>query len=437
MAGKPFWYDIDLLLNSLTNAVIDPVAADPTGGDLKEGRFWYNTADKQLKFYDGSAIVVLATGGDVSDAVTRVSAAVAAGELMVSAGTDNTATSFDAKGTAGILKVNADNTVDKAVAGTDYLTEDSANSLTNKTFDANGTGNSISNIEVADLASTAKTTDMSVSALSTELATADVIKSYIDGAITEIETEITAIGTLVGGFSALAGTLPTTGSGDAGAITSGDFWRITEAGDITGLGHLEIGDALVAAANGAADAADYFVLQANLTDAVTSDGNGSVVNGIPVFDSTLGTTVTDSGATFDPATGIMNIPAAGEYQINGVNVLDGIDESYVQVDETGNINLPAGAEYRINGVNVLSTLTGAAYKYAAAFNDSTDWVGASAPFTFTVAAATHELGVSQDIIIGVKDSTGQTVEVGELVDASGNVTLTANAKFAGRVVLMA
>jgi len=437
MAGKPFWYDIDLLLNSLKNAVIDPVSADPTGGDLKEGRFWYNTTDKQLKFHNGTDVIVLASGGDVSDAVTRANAAADFGELMISSGADKTATSFDTKGNSGLVKVGTDNIAVLATAGTDYLTEDSSNTLTNKTFDANGTGNSISNIEVADLAAAALTSDIAVSATSSQLATADVIKSYVDSEITNIETEITSIGTLVGGFSALAGALPTTGSGDAGAIDSGDFWRITEAGDIAGLGHLEIGDALVAAANGAALAADYFVLQANITDAVTSDGNGSVVNGIPVFDSTLGTTVTDSGATFDPATGIMNIPAAGEYQINGVNVLDGIDESYVQVDETGNINLPAGAEYRINGVNVLDAITGVSYKYAAAFNDSTDWVGASAPYTFSVLAATHALGATQDMLIGVKDSTGQSVEVGELVDASGNVTLTSNAKFAGRVVLMA
>lgn len=38
-----------------------------------------------------------------------------------------------------------------------YITASSTNTLTNKTFDANGTGNSITNIEVADIASAAKT----------------------------------------------------------------------------------------------------------------------------------------------------------------------------------------------------------------------------------------------------------------------------------------
>src|SRR5210317_714573 len=54
-------------------------------------------------------------------------------------------------------------------------------SLTNKTFDANGTGNSISNIEVADLASGVLDTDLnSVAGTDTTLASAKAIKTYVD-----------------------------------------------------------------------------------------------------------------------------------------------------------------------------------------------------------------------------------------------------------------
>ena len=53
--------------------------------------------------------------------------------------------------------------------------------FTNKTFDANGTGNSISNIEVADLASGVLDTDLtSVSASDDTLASAKAIKTYVD-----------------------------------------------------------------------------------------------------------------------------------------------------------------------------------------------------------------------------------------------------------------
>ena len=54
-------------------------------------------------------------------------------------------------------------------------------SFTNKTFDANGTGNSISNIEVADLASGVLDTDLTtVSSLHNTLASAKAIKTYVD-----------------------------------------------------------------------------------------------------------------------------------------------------------------------------------------------------------------------------------------------------------------
>jgi len=62
-----------------------------------------------------------------------------------------------------------------------YVTTSSTNTLTNKTFDANGTGNTISNIEVADFASGVLDTDLStVSSSDNTLASAKAIKTYVD-----------------------------------------------------------------------------------------------------------------------------------------------------------------------------------------------------------------------------------------------------------------
>jgi len=62
-----------------------------------------------------------------------------------------------------------------------YITAGSTTTLTNKTFDANGTGNSISNIEVADLAAGVLDTDLtSVSGLDDTIASAKAIKTYVD-----------------------------------------------------------------------------------------------------------------------------------------------------------------------------------------------------------------------------------------------------------------
>jgi hypothetical protein len=65
--------------------------------------------------------------------------------------------------------------------------------FTNKTFDANGTGNSLSNVEVADFASGVVDTDISsVSASDDTLASAKAIKSYVDAQVTAQDLDFTA-----------------------------------------------------------------------------------------------------------------------------------------------------------------------------------------------------------------------------------------------------
>jgi hypothetical protein len=76
----------------------------------------------------------------------------------------------------------------------DVLTASSTHTLTNKTFDANGTGNSISNIEVADFASSVVETDLSVSLTPDDstLASAKAIKTYVDDQVTAQTLDISA-----------------------------------------------------------------------------------------------------------------------------------------------------------------------------------------------------------------------------------------------------
>lgn len=64
------------------------------------------------------------------------------------------------------------------------VTEKSTATLTNKTFDANGTGNSISNIETADLAAGVLNTSTSMaSASNTQVPSALAIKTYVDNGL--------------------------------------------------------------------------------------------------------------------------------------------------------------------------------------------------------------------------------------------------------------
>jgi len=96
-------------------------------------------------------------------------------------------------GGTGLTSTVTDNTVTFDIDNT-VVTTDGTQTLTNKTFDANGTGNSISNIEVADFASGVVETDLSVSLTTDDstLASAKAIKTYIDDQNTAQTLDISA-----------------------------------------------------------------------------------------------------------------------------------------------------------------------------------------------------------------------------------------------------
>lgn len=410
MAPRKFMVGIDLNLNELLNGVIQKLATDPVS--LVEAQIWYNTAQKQLKIYDGVEVKTLAVGGDLVSAVTRAQASLAAGTLMVSAGADRSAKDYD--GGAGIIKSDANGVISAATEGTDYVTASSINTLTNKTFDANATGNAISNIEVADLAASALAVSIGGGSSST-LATTDVIKTYVDNAVS-------SMGQLVGAHDASLGALPTTGSGIGDAIVAGDYWRVSVSGDIAGLGHLEIGDALVASVDNAALAADFFVLQANLTDAVTSDGLASVNNAIARFDGTTGRVIKNSGASVTND-GSVNVPAGEGF------LVDGVQHKHAFADLTD------VQESNVDLETLVATVDSASQRAVIAFDDTTDWVNASAPYTITIDAASHGLSADNSIVAVVRDSAGAVVETGLSIAANGTVVITSNTKFAGSVAI--
>lgn len=108
-------------------------------------------------------------------------------------GDDSTGTSFSAKDNDNI-KIAGGTNITTAVSGdtvtitgpdtSSFITASSTDTFTNKTIDANGTGNSISNIEVADLASGVLDTDIStVSGSDDTLASAKAIKTYVDAQV--------------------------------------------------------------------------------------------------------------------------------------------------------------------------------------------------------------------------------------------------------------
>lgn len=107
----------------------------------------------------------------------------------------------------GIIKGNGTSAFSAATAGTDYTTPSSTESPTNKTFNANGTGNSITNIETADFAANVVDTDTTLAANSdTRLASQKATKAYVDANIQGAKWKVavraasTANGTLATAF---------------------------------------------------------------------------------------------------------------------------------------------------------------------------------------------------------------------------------------------
>lgn len=100
---------------------------------------------------------------------------------------------LDIAGGTGIDTSGSSNTLTVAIDST-VLTNASTHTLTNKTFDANGSGNSLSNVEVADFAGSAIVTEsegIGSNDNDTTLPTSAAVKDYVDTQITAEDLDIT------------------------------------------------------------------------------------------------------------------------------------------------------------------------------------------------------------------------------------------------------
>jgi hypothetical protein len=139
---------------------------------------------------------------------------------MVSSNTETliTVTYQDSDGTIDFVVDNDLANYSNTTSG--FITASSTTTLTNKTFDANGTGNSLSNVEVADFAASAIVTEgegISSSDNDTSIPTSAAVKDYTDTAISGIDLTL-GINADSGGPSTVATSQTLTVSGTAGEI---------------------------------------------------------------------------------------------------------------------------------------------------------------------------------------------------------------------------
>lgn len=257
---------LDLTRHEIRNAVMQLLGTAPS--TPTEGLMYGDTVAHRPMYYDGTSFKAYLLAGDVVGSggdVTQTSASGGAGRMKVSAGA--TKAIQDYAGGAGLVKSDASGVVSAAVAGTDYVTGASTNTLTNKTFDANGTGNTLSNVEVADFAAAAVNSNTSLTGASNiQFPTALAVKTYADNLLAANDALI-----FKGGID--ASTNPNFPAADAGWL-----YRITVAGLIGGASGVavQVGDTITCAVDGTAAGtqagvgANWAITQANVDQATTS-----------------------------------------------------------------------------------------------------------------------------------------------------------------------
>lgn len=96
--------------------------------------------------------------------------------------------------------------------------------------------------------------------------------------------------------------------------------------------------------------------------------------------------------------------------------------------------------YYVIGTGVLWIYNGSAWVSINSVSSSystnlitSSWSGSSAPYTFTIAAGTHNVGANP--VVSVYDTSGNLLSVGINVGSTGTVTLSTNQKINCRIVI--
>jgi len=151
---------------------------------------------------------------------------------------------FKVAGATGITTaVSGDTLTITGPSLTSYITASSSDTLTNKTIDANGTGNSISNLEVADFAGSAIVTaaeGIGSNNNDTTIPTSAAVKAYADSVGGGSTGDLTISGSTISSPSNAPLTLDPSGTGKVTAVgglvvTGGD----TETADISSSGQID------------------------------------------------------------------------------------------------------------------------------------------------------------------------------------------------------
>lgn len=125
-------------------------------------------------------------------------------------------------------------------------------------------------------------------------------------------------------------------------------------------------------------------------------------------------------------------------QTGGGSSITAKDENTTLTTTAASFNFVGSAVAATNTGNDVTVTINAAKKYGVQFNATTDWVGASAPFTYTVAAATHGCGANRFLSVQAQEdgAPNSFVSVDSTVSDTGEVVLISLSKFAGAIIII-
>ena len=356
------------------NAVTTSTTFTLPDGDGSNGQFLKTDGSGNLSFGTVSSTITLAADSGSNDTYT----------------TGNTLTFT---GGTGIDTTVSDDTITIAVDAT-VVTASSTTTLTNKTFDANGTGNSISNIEVADFASGVVDTDLSsVSASDDTLASAKAIKSYVDSQVTAQDLDFQAD---TGGALAIDLDSETlTFTGGTGIDTSGSGNTVTFAIDST----VTTNSGTQTLTNKTIDAS---------SNTLSNIGNSSLTNStISISDDTSSST---------------NIPLGGGFSIlGGTGITSSVSGSELTLDIDNTVVTTSGTQTLTNKTIDLgnNTLTGTTAEFNSALQD-----GSFATLAGTETLTNKTINLSGNTVTGTLAEFNTAVSDATLVSTSGTETLS-------------
>lgn len=284
-----------------------------------------------------------------------------------------------------------------------FITASSTDTLTNKTFDANGTGNSLSNVEVADFAASAivlESEGIGSNDNDTTIPTSAAVKDYVDNnspaSTIDISGDTGTASVSTGATFAFTGTDPVVIAASGAGVTFSISDASTSAKGIASFdsndfgvssGAVSLNDAVVKSVStdsGAATPSGHAFTVAGTTNEIETSGTSATVTiGLP-NDVTIGNNLTVTGNLYvnGSTTQVNTSTTTIEDQLLDLGMVDGAVPS-------SDLNKDIGV--------LLNYYSGSAKKAAVYWDDSTSRVVVSQDISESAGVLTNNTGGALEV----------------------------------------